>query len=289
MIISEIKGGFGNQLFSYACSYTLAKDHQDKLILDKNIYDLGYFRPFELDSLKIDYDTLLLRKQIPFDRYAHPFKTKLYQLKRACKIGFFTKKVIEENEFEYHPETFTYEGKIHISGYWQNYRYFHKYAEDIQRQFLPKKPFSKEISDFIKKLKSENSICLHIRRGDYAKFKGGKCLSMDFYFQALNLMEEAYGKEYTAYVFSDDIAYVKDVFQHDKRFHYISDVLSPTDFEEFFLMSSCRNHIIANSTYSWWAAYLNSNKEKLVIAPEVDLWKKDYYPDDWKVLKTDLA
>lgn len=289
MIITEIKGGFGNQLFSYACAYSLAKKHQDKLILDKNIYDLGYFRPFELDKLQIDYDTVLIKNHVPFDRYAHPFRTKFYQLKRACKIGLFTKKVVETREFEYHPELLTYKTNVLLSGYWQNYKYFHAYCKDIQRQFMPKKAFSKEISHLMTSLKNENSVCMHIRRGDYATFKGGKCLSMDYYKEALTMIENAFHGNYKIYVFSDDISFVKEMFVYKPNFCYLSDSYTLTDLEEFFVMSACKNHIIANSTYSWWAAYLNTNEEKIVIAPEVDLWKREYYPENWNVIKAYLS
>ena len=288
MVISEIMGGFGNQLFSYACAYATAKRNNDTLILDKHLYDCGYFRRFQLDQLNIDCTETLLPPAAPFDRYKHPFRTKFYEYRRNRKLPSPIKMVREQNEFAYIPEQFAYDTNIHLTGYWQNYRYFDQYRQDLLRQYIPKAPFRPEIQEQLSTLRSTNSAAIHIRRGDYVNFKGGKCLSPTYYRKALNLLQQSAGPDLRLYIFSDDIPYVKQALSTLPSPIFLSDSLTLTDLEEFYLMSACRHQIIANSTFSWWAAYLNPNLSRRVIAPLADLWTNDFYLPDWTAIQAEI-
>lgn len=288
MVISEIMGGFGNQLFSYACAYATAKRNNDTLILDKHLYDCGYFRRFQLDQLNIDCTETLLPPAAPFDRYKHPFRTKFYEYRRNRKLPAPIKMVREQNEFAYIPEQFAYDTNIHLTGYWQNYRYFDQYRQDLLRQYIPKAPFRSEIQELLSTLRSTNSAAIHIRRGDYVNFKGGKCLSPTYYRKALNLLQQSAGPDLRLYIFSDDIPYVKQALSTLPSPIFLSDSLTLNDLEEFYLMSACRHQIIANSTFSWWAAYLNPNPSRRVIAPLADLWTNDFYLPDWTAIQAEI-
>lgn len=281
MVIVKIKGGFGNQLFTYASAYAISQELQQNLIMDKVIYDLDYFRKFELPSLSLKYDQMLISKFVPNTKV----KTLIYKVLRRLKLKGFTE-VHEKKEFSFDENIYNLSGDIYLDGYWQNYRYFHKYYKDLSEMFVPRETPRKEVTDYITSLRGVNSVAMHVRRGDYKTFNGGKCLSLDYYIKA---MEYFNSNDVQFYVFTDDIDFCEKNLPNSENINYVSRSEKLTDIEEFFIMKECKNFIIANSSFSWWAAYLSEQKaDSLIVAPVVDMWKRDFYPDEWVALNTHL-
>jgi hypothetical protein len=162
-------------------------------------------------------------------------------------------KTYRENTFTYNPNIFDVEDSTEIDGYFQSYKYFHKYREEILKDFtfksyVPNKPIPKV-----------NMVSIHVRRGDYVAHPGFHTLDVDYYIKALE--EHFSDRDYTFLVFSDDIEWCKQVFKEGFIF-----MENTAPIEDLFMMSGCVHHILSNSTFSWWGAYLSNDGGK-VIAP----------------------
>lgn len=170
---------------------------------------------------------------------------------------------------------------------WQSYRYFDQYRDDIIRQFQPNFDFSPEASELRNDIRNDDkSVAIHVRRGDYIQVNG--CISAEYYKQAISeMLQRVPGARF--YFFSDDIPWVKENFANIENAVFVNNDKTISDLEEFFIMSSANHQIIANSTYSWWAAYLNQNLSKIVYAPEVANWKGDFYPPEWNLIHTEIV
>lgn len=273
----EIIGGIGNQLFSYVCGYCMAKENDALLYLDLDSFQ-NYFRAYKLDRLNIAYDGI--------KRHLFPHRIRTIYRKYCLKDNFVKEKwnFVFQNVFE--PKR---NGKVYLQGYWQSEKYC-IYENDIRNMFcLKKEDDIYKLNQFKKKIENMNTVAVHIRRGDYVT---GKCaIDMGYYDMALEYMKE--NLENPIFIFfSDDISYVIDRFniidtEEYKVIQDFSDINE--DIVELFMMSYCNHHIIANSTFSWWAAWLNQNKEQIVLAPNVGyLAGKDFYPDNWKRIEAKI-
>lgn len=157
-----------------------------------------------------------------------------------------------------------------------SYKYFAEYEADIRRQFKLKCELSEEALHrkmFIKG--TRNSVAVHIRRGDYVTVNRST-LCMDYYKKAMSLFEEKLEKPIFLF-FCEDINWVKNWFGENDRYFYMEPGV--TDIEEFYLMQQCENAIIADSTFSWWAAWLNKHENKIIVSPRDDVGNR--IPDDW--------
>lgn len=287
MIIMKIMGGLGNQLFTYAVGYSLAKRLNVDMILDKQIYDTSYtLRTCQLDEFNVVYGKSLMsitlgRNKVMIKIYSRLHDLKLYHLLKAVKID-------EKEQFKIQELPTDSKLNYHLRGYWQNYRYFDKYRHDLVQQFTVKKILNPELKKLINEVGTKQPIAMHIRRGDYKTFKGGKCLSLTYYHEAIRKMKSLVGDERDILVFTDDTDFCKEAFNGVRGILYVSDMLALTDVEEFNLMTQCSHFIIANSSFSWWAAYLCEMPDKVVIAPVVDMWGPDFYLPEWIKLNSTI-
>jgi len=270
MIISNLKGGLGNQMFEYVAGYSLAKDKDVEYKID-----LGHFktqsefknetpREFQLDFFEIPYEFAteqeIVKVKKQYSRGIFPI------LKLDSYLTMFN--------IRKYPLLTSISSDIYMDGYFQSEEYFIKYEKDIREMFkLITKYITKDIIKMCDEMKSnyDNSISLHIRRGDYvtntqaSKWHG--LLSKDYYYNAIEYIKKEKGIEKPyIYVFSDDSKWVKENMSFDGNVTYISEDFNPA--QAIILMSKCKNNVIANSSFSWWGAWLNPNKEKIVIAPE---------------------
>ena len=179
---------------------------------------------------------------------------------------------------------------ILANGYWQSEKYFVDFADHIRSDFIP---YNGSISDeglhLCREMMNTMSVAVHIRRGDYitvpafAKVHG--VLPMEYYFRAINYIREKVDEAYF-YIFSDDIKWCRDSFKDIKNVRIVEHSVATRDHEDLWLMSQCKHNIIANSSYSWWGAWINENPNKVVISPE--RWfleppfnTKDLIPESW--------
>lgn len=288
MIVTKISDGFGNQLFMYACGYALAKKHKTALILDINTLASSNMRRYELDSLNIEYEKLLQLSTLS-NCIILKGVGKIQSFVFSHAMHFYKGKI----NLGYDKEISSVKNNTYISGYWQSEKYFVEYREDLLKLLTPKKKRSKSVNQLYNEMQKCDSIALHVRRGDYVGI--GCQLNMGYYDQAISMMKSKYpGVKLILYVFSDDVDFCKHYFPEKQYFatkdiqlrypQYESDNYT---LDDLFLMSHCKHMIMANSSYSWWAAWLNQYKEKTVICPELGMWKGDFYPDDWIKIRCD--
>jgi hypothetical protein len=273
MIIIQLQGGLGNQMFQYAFARILAKRNSVPLKLDKSFFDTyskeQEFTPrnFELGIFENTCTQASSKEIIKLTRLSFINKIKK-------KLGFYYKSNIYlEPSLDFHIEALFIKVPVYIKGYFQSYKYFENKEDLIRETFsFPIESLDDRNKTLLSKLQSETTISVHIRRGDYVTNNKtqqfhGNC-SLEYYSNAIALLASK-NKGFTLVLFSDDSQWVKEQFEtlpYSKIFvDYNTDENSWID---MLLMSSCSHNIIANSSFSWWAAWLNAQPNKIVIAPK---------------------
>jgi Glycosyl transferase family 11. len=296
MVIVRLTGGLGNQMFQYAAARRIAHVNGSQLKLDLNWFDeKGVWTPrkYELDVFSLpaaiaDPVEILLLKS----RRQNPVFRRLPAFLRS--IVFHTKQThIIEKQYAFDPQILMVSGNIYLEGYWQSCKYF----EDIETIIRADFTFKDEMDDFnctaASSIQSCESVAVHIRRGDYVTLPSassyhGHC-PLQYYEKSIEYIQQ-HVRNPLFFVFSDDISWVRDNLAVDAPTHYI-DHKGQTAHSDMRLMSLCRHHIIANSSFSWWGAWLAVNPEKIVIAPgqwfsHSDNDTRDLIPEGWKRIIT---
>jgi hypothetical protein len=199
--------------------------------------------------------------------------------------------VVRERAFTFQPKVLGQRPPAYLDGYWQSEKYFGDVADVIRKDFTVKRAPSAANAAWLDRIGATVSVSIHVRRGDYVtnadanKFHG--TCGIDYYQRAVQMLSSRLGGRPEFFVFSDDPAWVRanlDLGSHPH--HYVTNNDAQTNYEDLRLMSSCRHHIIANSTFSWWGAWLNASPDKVVVAPrrwfradEMD--DRDLVPSGW--------
>lgn len=280
VIIIELKGGLGNQMFQYA--------------LYEKLTTLGKDVKFDITTPK-EKDWMFLEKLYGLT-LPEAEKTEIRKM-RDCSRTFFAR--VRRKIFgSYHQKLYIDAEEraqleildmddIYLSGYWQSEKYFKDIEDRIREDFKMKPDLSEYQKDILRKIDEYESVSIHVRRGDYLQFPkiyGGICTE-DYYNRAIAYFF-AESNPIHFFVFSNDYDYAKKHFTGD---HFT--VVYPgdkselhTEYTDMFLMSGCKHNIIANSSFSWWAAWLNSNPCQVVVAPPKWLQTiniQDIWCDDW--------
>lgn len=277
-----LTGGFGNQLFQYAMGYAVSKDSNDTLFIDVSHFKYDK-RSCQINKLNISAKKLDVK---PAKKNTTIYRL-LARLRRLSKTGLFTTTFFQEDSskiWQYAYPNIKYNKSIYLNGYWQNYRYFDEYRDELLNEFKPKKgSLGENALCLIKNIKKENSVALHIRRGDYVECDNW-LIDDSYYNLAIEKMNlQLNDNKVVYYVFCEDEDYAKELLV-GKDYILVTGNYDLNDFEEFFVMSACNNHIICNSTFSWWAAYLHNDeneKNHFVVAPTYKQWTKDFYLPQW--------
>jgi len=289
MIIVQLKGGLGNQLFQYAAGYSLAKYHNTTVKVDidellvKNDHDT--VRDYELQHL---IEPPLIATQQEVDEMVHqPTIVRYFQK----TLPPFKRKIYKEKAFEFDENFWNAGSNIYLKGYRQSEKYFKPYISDIKQKFLLKEHLVEHLQPLVKELNERQSISIHIRRGDYLQqhikeYHG--VLGQQYYQNAITKINAEISDPFY-FIFSDNINWVKSNLKFEGEIRFISGELTSDHYEDFYLMSQCKHNIIANSSFSWWAAYLNQNARKKVVAPKnwfanTNLNTKDLIPESWIAL-----
>jgi len=251
-IITKIMGGLGNQMFQYACAKALACRLGAKLQLDKSWFAEGN-RVFQLDAF-------------PAIRVYNAWKPNILQRIKLCKIRY-----TKESKISYWSEILNIKSSVHLRGYWQNEKYFSDISSIIKQDFSFPDFLCAEAENIAKKIKSSPcSVSIHVRRGDYLENIDyhGLC-SPEYYEKALEIIADKSKERLDLFLFSDDPQWVKDNFDSRGNSVVIVDIEQHKDapYHDMHLMSLCKHHIIANSSFSWWGAWL-STENGTVIAPK---------------------
>lgn len=288
MIITKISGALGNQMFQYAAGRAVALKNKTELKLDISSYpDLRYGRLFSLNFFKINA-TIATKEEIKKLRPSENFITKKSPKLTRLFSSFAKSYVNEIYSKGIIPDE---KGDLYLEGYWQNENYFSDFSGQIRRDFELKLPPGKEESDILKRINISNSVGVHVRRGDYVK-RGIDVCGVKYYQRAVAyLIKNVEDPKF--FVFSEypeDLDWARNnlklqncVYVHRKSLG----IDKTKDFEDLRLMSSCKHNIIANSSYSWWGAWLNKNPNKIIVAP--DPWfsdlKNSIVPKQWLKIK----
>lgn len=282
MVIVRIWEGLGNQMFQYAFARALKEKGLDvRLDLNKS-YDetFGKYRNNNARYNCVQNYRITL-PQIDVSKYG-----KYFYLKRdncierlvfnLASFGLVKYKFYEEASPEYSDERSRWSGEWYIKGWFQSEKYFKDIRDILVKEFVPRKKI--KISTQLRSaIEDKESVALHVRRGDYVKI--GRTIGLEYYTESVELMKNKYSNPIFL-IFSDDMEWTKRNLDIDGRYVYVDEDFK--DYEELFIMSRCKSNIIANSTFSWWAAWLNPNEDKYVIAPKK--WSQDQkniVPSEW--------
>jgi len=288
MRIVKVIGGLGNQMFQYALYLSLKDKFQnERILIDKRLFNsyklhngFEIDRVFHLDS--VEYATQDEIKLVTFNVWNYKMQRIARRILPRLETEF-----IEENEFFYDNNVFN-KGDLYYEGYWQNYNYFKELGSLIRNSFQFKNDLSLLNSNLLNEISKEaQSVSIHVRRGDYLNHKtfGGICNS-NYYLNAIEYVKNIFHNP-IFYFFSNDFTWCRDVLLPligDSKYFFIDWNTKQDSYIDMQLMSYCKFNIIANSSFSWWAAWLNPNKDKKVIAPvkwTQNVISKDILPPDW--------
>lgn len=288
MLIMRYNGGLGNQMFQFAAAASLAHGLGVDFAFDMDFFNRGYSRPYGLDVFNIE------------KKEAKGFKYKaLWALRKHIKNSFFGLNVYGEKDFNYEKRFEEITDNTYIYGFFQSHKYIN--PEVVKKYFTFKAAPDEKNARLIKDMKARDSVSLHIRRGDYVQKKryAGvyNHLDLNHYSRALEIVAKKLETP-VVYVFSDDINWAREnltfkncplCLKKGARFEFVSHNTGEKSYEDLRLMSNCKHNIIANSSFSWWGAYLNENPQKIVAAPKKWFQKiknkpYDLYPQNWVII-----
>jgi hypothetical protein len=280
-------GGLGNQMFQYALGRMLSIKNNTSLFMDISSFANDPLRDFTLHIFNIECNIFNSMADTP------------YVIKSSCvwyrnfinKI--LRKKIIQkvdEVKFGFNKDILACGDNIYLDGYWQSERYFCNIINILREDFQLREELSEKRKSIYKDIIKSNSISIHIRRSDYITNKAanvvhGVC-ELDWYKNAVSIITKDIA-DCIFYIFTDDPLWVKKNFNLDCCAVHVPLDADGRDFEDLFLMSACKHNIIANSSFSWWGAWLNANPDKIVIAPK--RWFNDpnfdtsaLFPNSWR-------
>lgn len=272
-LVARIFGGMGNQLFIYAAAKRLALKSNSVLKLDvlSGYLEDPYKRKYCLDHFNIQEEIAT-----PFESYISKCGGKRrYWAKKLNRILPFRKKFYFEQDRPLDPRILDCKisNKLYLQGYWQDEKYFKDIEDYIRKRFRIVTPHDPENNNIAEKMSVVNAVCLHARRNDYEY-----ALTRDYYSKALEYVAERVENPHF-FCFSDDPKWFSTL---DITFPVtiVEQKSEDKNYEDLWLMTQCRHYIIANSTFSWWGAWLNKNSEKIVISPAK--WGYDTaVPKEW--------
>jgi hypothetical protein len=285
MIITRLFGGLGNQLFQYALARRLSILHNVALKLDVSQIETYKIRKYSLNPFNIIED-FITEKDI-----ARIKGRGLLSFRRLTEkiLPYYKRSYVCERFFHFDPNILSSPKNVYLNGFWQSEKYFKDIEDVIRREFTIKiKPDSNN-KQITKLIKSVNAVSLHVRRTDYISNAAmnqfhGTC-DLVYYQRAVEIIaREVLSPHF--FVFSDDILWAKNNLILEYPTVFISHNNNTKDFEDLRLITQCKHHIISNSSFSWWGAWLNEKHDKIVIAPkkwfnDESIDTRDLIPETW--------
>lgn len=287
MIRIILKGGLGNQMFQYALGKSLALKYDVPLMLDLSFLTFRIplkgltphrdftYRDYSLDIFDIKEQTTNLFGNSTIDKHLSYPLLSVYN--RLFNNNYFLE---GENFYALDEKALKVGSNAVLEGYWQNFNYFAAYEEEIKETFDIDKLYDPNYKDLDEKISQQrNSVALHLRRDDFLNKKHQQVyarLTENYFKQAINKVLEQVAKP-QFYIFgADEESWIRSWLPLDGRNYTVikKETSGFKDRSHFRFMSLCKHNIISNSTYAWWSAYLNKNKEKIVITPS--RWTKKF-------------
>lgn len=294
MIIVQLFGGLGNQMFQWASARALAHHHNTELKIDTTLIDdrTNFFnkkRNFVFRNYALDVYALKTRqaekKEIPLLRRKWGSGVISFLLYRG--LSLFNKG--REKIYRYNEYFLNLPDGSYLEGYWQHYRYFDSIKDLIVKDFILGYEPTNEWKLLRDEIKKEDSLVIFVRRSDFLGRSASDVMGDSFYKQAFDLIKTKKTIK-KMFVFSDDLAWCRENINYGIDTMFVDNSYAGTEFEgHLILMSYASNIVIPNSTFSWWSAYLPNTKNKTVIASKQwnrigDAEELGIYPPEWTVL-----
>lgn len=268
-VVVRLIGGLGNQMFQYAAAKAVAVRSGAELVLDLSWFATDNHRRYALGPLSISAHTL---GAISAEGVVVRFLRRVaYRLARRSDEYWQGHPVFHEKYFYFDPTVLDLRAPVCLDGYFQSEKYFLDCREVVAREFTVATPPGSLAQAMLERMAAHDAICLHVRRGDYVASAitnsfHGVC-SVDYYRQGLRIVSEGLLDPH-CYVFSDDPEWVRVHFTATLPMSVV-DIHGPDEaHEDLRLMAACKHFVIANSSLSWWGAWLGSYPGKRVVAPE---------------------
>jgi len=283
-IISRLQGGLGNQLFQFAVARAMGVRLGASVVLDNSSLVTDKKRRYELGAFKF------------------PSTVPIISRPDGNRRGLLSKwldpvQAVREKHFEFDPEIVALRPgvSVHLIGYWQTEKYFRDVSKQIRDDLQFVSSPDEKNAALLEQIQSCNAVSVHFRRGDYvsethtAAYHGTP--SMDYYRRAVSMIM-ARVPDAHLFVFSDEPQWVKDHFKPDAPLRVVDTNCADAPAADLRLMAACRHHILANSSFSWWGAWLNPRADKMVVAPkrwfhEAKSNTIDLLPDGWLTIDAD--
>lgn len=305
--------GLGNQMFQYAAGMALAKHLNTELKINIDSYSNTSLRQYELEKFFNIKTPVVAEQEMQLFTLSHPVRrlwNKFFPKQKIKALPYEEKnqivrllyalvylyrkphlqRVYEEKQFHYDANFFKAKQPVFLKGYWHSYKYFESIKNEIREVFTVNVALVQHLKDIADEIKNSNSVGLHIRCTDklskqHIELHG--ILDKSYYEKALEVAKKKLETNIIkVYVFTDDVIKAKEYLPNNYSYIMVSNNYTKLAIEDFYLMQQVKCMIIANSTFSWWAAYLNQSKNPLIIAPEN--WyvtsfynHKDVYPHTW--------
>ena len=271
MVIVRLIGGLGNQLFQYAAARNLAIYHDTELKLDNTLFDTYKLHKYSLDKFniqnrfasvdeienvtRISIAKKIIRKIFPFIEQTNKLK---YPVFREDNIGPFNPSILDTPK------------NVYLEGYWQSEKYFLNTQDIIRQEFSLSVDLSAQSQAIAEEISNTQAVSIHIRRGDYVldvntNERHGTC-DLSYYHNCIKDIRKKITSPHF-FVFSDDPDWAIRNLKIDLPVTYVTHNDALKNHEDLCLMSICDHNIIANSSFSWWGAWLNNNQNKLVYTP----------------------
>lgn len=270
MIYLNIQGGLGNQMFQYAAANALARqkktnigiclDKINRVAVDPDFTE----RPFELERVFRLQNVKFVQSKA-FEYIVNPDKTFLQKIKMKLRSASF----FYEKNLRYDPAIQNVTSETYLEGYFQSSKYFSNYEKEVLQNFQFRLEPSQKTIEVLDQIRDMNSVAVHVRRGDYIEKTGnlnthGVCPA-EYYHAATREFEE--NDDTCFVVVSDDPQWVKSNLNLGPKTIYVDWNSGDNSWQDMLIISRCKHAIIANSSFSWWGAMLNSNPDKKVVAP----------------------
>ena len=287
MIITHLIGGLGNQLFQYAMARRIAYKNNITLKLDISDFETYKLREFKLDKFNIVAEIATEKEIRRFKKNRYKIFSKLFSMYNSV-LPLSSRSYIKERYFYYDPEITKIFDNVYLEGHWPSEKYFLDIKEILFKELTLKYKMVAYRKDLKNQIRKTESVSIHIRRGDYVSNPvvnqvHGTC-SQEYYNKSVKMITDKIVDPHF-YIFSDDPVWVKENFKIPCTSTIVKND-NQRDYEDLILMSNCKNHIIANSSFSWWGAWLNPREDKIVISPAkwyhgADYDTRDLLPNSW--------
>jgi hypothetical protein len=287
-----VVGGIGNQLFCYAAARRLALRNNAELVIDdvSGFLRDPYERHYELEKFDIAGRKASRSERLePFPRFRRALKRRLSRVRRFENRSYLQQ---EGKEFDERILQLNREGTLHIEGYWQSEDYFKDVEDVIRSDLRVRTPIDKDNIDLARRIRLRPSVAVHVRFFDEPTATDTANASVNYYEQSVAKMETQVADAHY-FVFSDrpNFARARIPLPDDRVTCVAHNQGDNGAVKDLFLMTQCQHFIIANSTFSWWGAWLGGSDDSLVLAPHSDRFDKDcgyvaqaLIPGRWKML-----